>query len=123
MKNYRKIYSEHYGIVIEKGYVIHHMDGNRENNKVSNLLLLPSKLHSKYHFYKNIIESWDKNTNLECLFPNVYMMNALEEFCETCQDCFWYLRMKYSLDSGVDPEYFGLQRRIDCGNTKKSAKR
>ena len=48
--DYRKKYFEHYHID-DPGpeYHIHHIDFNRENNDVDNLLMLPRKLHNKYH--------------------------------------------------------------------------
>ena len=52
LKNYREKYKRYYGIEFGKDYVVHHIDENRENNDISNLLLLPAALHSKYHAYK-----------------------------------------------------------------------
>lgn len=48
-KNYRKIYEKSLNINIPKGYVIHHIDMNRDNNKLENLVMLPSRLHKQYH--------------------------------------------------------------------------
>lgn len=47
--NYRKLYEKHYNIKIPKGFDIHHIDGNRQNNNIDNLLLLPRDIHKKYH--------------------------------------------------------------------------
>lgn len=47
--NYRKIYEEHYG-PIPKGYHIHHIDGNHENNDISNLAAMPVKEHYDTHY-------------------------------------------------------------------------
>lgn len=49
MKNYRKFYEDVFGINIPKGYEIHHIDGDRQNNTIRNLVLLPKKLHNEYH--------------------------------------------------------------------------
>lgn len=50
MKDYKKIYAEHYGITWDRQkFEVHHIDGNRENNDVRNLLLLPKKLHQRWH--------------------------------------------------------------------------
>ena len=49
MKDYRKIYQNECNIIIPKGYEIHHIDFNRENNEIMNLVMLPKKLHSEYH--------------------------------------------------------------------------
>lgn len=46
--NYRKIYEEAYG-KIPTGYDIHHKDGNRNNNDLSNLVALSLEDHLKIH--------------------------------------------------------------------------
>lgn len=51
--NYRKFYKEYYQIEFDNSFHIHHIDGNRENNNINNLLLLPKKLHQQYHFLKS----------------------------------------------------------------------
>ncbi len=50
--NYRK--STNYIMKLNSGkkYVVHHIDENRANNSIDNLLLLPNVLHGKYHQYK-----------------------------------------------------------------------
>lgn len=59
--DYRKIYKNHYNIEFGKEYVVHHIDENRDNNEISNLLLLPLELHSKYHTCKNYFGNVAKN--------------------------------------------------------------
>lgn len=53
--DYRKYYKEYYGIEFGSEYDVHHIDFNRGNNDISNLILLPKKLHRKYHFYLEAI--------------------------------------------------------------------
>lgn len=47
--NYRKLYAEYYGITIPKDYEVHHIDQNRGNNDIKNLILLPKWLHREIH--------------------------------------------------------------------------
>lgn len=49
MKDYRKIYQSKCNITIPKDYEIHHIDFNRKNNEIMNLVMLPKELHKKYH--------------------------------------------------------------------------
>lgn len=51
--NYRKLYEKHYGIKIPPEYDIHHIDFNRNNNDIKNLILLPKSLHRKLHWVRN----------------------------------------------------------------------
>lgn len=49
VKSYREKYKRHYNISFGSDMVIHHIDFDRTNNEISNLLLLPRKLHEEYH--------------------------------------------------------------------------
>ena len=54
MTNYRKLWEKHYGTIPKdengNSYDIHHIDGNRENNKISNLKALSIKEHYEIHY-------------------------------------------------------------------------
>lgn len=52
--NYRKLYEKHYGIKIPPEYDIHHIDGNRGNNAIDNLVLLPKHTHATLHLICNV---------------------------------------------------------------------
>lgn len=67
LKDYRKKYKRHYGIDFDRTYVVHHIDEDRENNDINNLLLLPSALHSKYHTYKSMFLMCLEHSNGFCL--------------------------------------------------------
>ena len=59
--DYRKHYEECTGEKVKKNYHVHHIDHNRKNNKIKNLVAIPIKLHSKYHNvyikYLEVLES------------------------------------------------------------------
>ena len=63
--DYRKLFQEHYGYTNEQmiGMDVHHVDGNRDNNDPSNLILLTPEEHAKIH--KNDFVKWArKGSNL-----------------------------------------------------------
>lgn len=54
MNEYRKIYEERYGPIPKdengKSYDIHHIDGNRSNNAIENLIAVSLEEHYNIHF-------------------------------------------------------------------------
>lgn len=48
-ENYRKIYAEATGCEVPKNFDVHHIDFNRQNNDIQNLVALPKELHQRYH--------------------------------------------------------------------------
>jgi hypothetical protein len=54
MSIYRKIYEEHYGSIPKdingRSYDIHHIDGNPNNNDISNLIALSIQEHYNIHY-------------------------------------------------------------------------
>jgi hypothetical protein len=47
--NYRRYYKDYFGIEFGPDMAIHHIDFDRSNNDIENLLLMPKELHAKYH--------------------------------------------------------------------------
>lgn len=54
---------EYYNGEIPKGYHIHHKDGDRTNNDITNLLAVASKKHFQHHGEERVLEDtdWFKN--------------------------------------------------------------
>ncbi len=57
----------HPGDLIKKGdgFVIHHKDGNPNNNDISNLEKMLDKDHKKYHSYKYRHPNWGKKFSID----------------------------------------------------------
>jgi len=53
--NYKKIYENYYNIKILKAWDIHHIDGNRENNNIKNLISIPREFHKALHNWVGLI--------------------------------------------------------------------
>jgi hypothetical protein len=51
--NYRKIYEQHFGPIPKdnhgRSYQIHHIDGDKNNNNIENLLCLSIEAHYQLH--------------------------------------------------------------------------
>ena len=54
--NYRKKYEELLNLILSNEEEIHHLDMDRENNNINNLVAIPKKLHKQYHSYLRIYE-------------------------------------------------------------------
>lgn len=57
----RAVYEEFYGPILP-GYDVHHIDGNRNNNDISNLILLSHDEHHKIHSgnHEKTLFGWNK---------------------------------------------------------------
>lgn len=111
IKGYRNKYRQHYGIEFGKEYVIHHIDGDRSNNDISNLLLLPLSLHSKYHEYK---QEFIMNSNGEIELGLTYgqaMLRRmdllyLENLLSVLKEIDIWIEHKHNADMGYSDAYY-----------------
>ena len=90
MENYRKKYKEYYGIDFSSDYHIHHIDLDRTNNDISNLILLPKGLHAKYHFYLSRMHAKDGLVSVSYkidIWNGMTMdYDLMKGFCEAMQE-------------------------------------
>lgn len=103
--NYRAYYKQYYGIEFGSNYVVHHIDFNRENNDIRNLLLLPKELHAKYHLVINALSFGDDKpkadgfldfrlSNANITDFNAAMVGVLPETIAEC--CKWTTYKRYN---------------------------
>ena len=107
LKCYRLKYKRYYGIEFDSNYVVHHIDFDRNNNDISNLLLMPKDLHQDYHImlqrlcgfnWKDgkvevitTLDRWDRLT------PFV-ADEQLIQFLEIARECAKWVQYKHKLD-------------------------
>lgn len=107
LKNYREKYKRYFNINFDQRYVIHHIDLDRTNNDISNLLLLPRELHEKYHLILNALSVCPEKPKadgfLDVRLSNIEMTNysfvlfeMLPEVIKECQKWLALKREKYS---------------------------
>lgn len=46
---HRAKFQRHHGVDLDRGELVHHKNGNKVDNRISNLLLMSNSEHSKYH--------------------------------------------------------------------------
>lgn len=101
IKNYRLKYKRYYGIDFDSSYVIHHIDFNRDNNEISNLLLLPKELHARYHLVMNALMNKGYNdgmidfrlSNANVTDFNFGIVELLPEVIYECNE--WIMAKRY----------------------------
>ena len=64
--NYRQLYKNRYGIDFGAEMAVHHIDFDRSNNDIDNLLLMPKGLLAKYNFCLNALGAKAGVLNLDC---------------------------------------------------------
>lgn len=117
--NYRKLYEKECHIKIPKNYEIHHIDMNRENNDITNLVMLPKKLHKQYHYRLTILRSFpaEINTKITSVIEGGYGYNdwfikeyfeSLSKFNDVWKACCEWNDYKYYL-LGYLPNIHGIE--------------
>ena len=98
--DYRQLYKDYYGIEFGEDMAVHHIDFDRSNNDVSNLLLLPERLHAKYHFH--ITQLGGKGTgyiNSDMrIDDNVYRIMALKGLADALEEIAQWVETKNTMD-------------------------
>lgn len=102
--NYRQLYKDYYGIEFGPEMVVHHIDFDRSNNNISNLLLLPNRLHAKYHFTLQMLVGIDGSGNLNDALkltgPMVpcHYSQWLHNMADVLNEVLPWIRMKMDFD-------------------------
>lgn len=107
--NYRKKFEQHYGIKLSKEYEVHHIDLDRNNNDISNLLILPKKLHKEYHACLNSINTgkekhkicFDARIYGNSVSTNSYQMVLVKRVVDVLSECSIWYDYKMYLDGKV----------------------
>ena len=105
--NYRKKYEDYFNVNLPSDIVVHHIDANRENNSLDNLVAMPRELHSRYHSQKNELFSVlshadDKYLDLEIIISGIalnnYYLEMMKSFINTYNECWEWLAYKLYLE-------------------------
>jgi hypothetical protein len=77
---------------IPSGFHIHHVDGNKENNTIGNLVIVSKKKHLSQHYYGSIgeiMKSWHKSKNGKSWHKQraVAFFAKRKKILKKCQHC------------------------------------
>ena len=123
--DYRQLYKDHYGIDFGPDMAIHHIDFDRENNDIDNLLLMPNELHAKYHFAFQMLTGIDMskslNEELRLSGPMVpsHFNKWLRYMADVLHDVGPWLRMKQDFEK-YPREIFQVAYHTDQPITERS---
>lgn len=101
-RNYRKYYQEYYSINLDKDFEIHHIDYDRENNNISNLVALPKKLHHKLHCNRNELIMYFNGSKIRleelqtfgCHNNSATIIDAIIGFYQAIKESIYYMGKK-----------------------------
>ena len=99
--DYRQLYKDYYGIDFGDDMVVHHIDFDRSNNNIGNLLLMPKELHAKYHWHITSLGGAGTgkiNSNM-LINGDTYKISSLRGLADALDEIMeWYMD-KCTLDS------------------------
>ena len=106
LKDYRKKFKRYYGIDFSSEYAVHHIDFDRSNNDISNLMILPKGLHSRYHFCISAMRSMNDgkgpkftvDARIQPVNRQGWYLSTLENFAEVMMECSIWGDYKLYLD-------------------------
>lgn len=122
LKNYRTKYKRYYDIDFDKDYAIHHIDGNRDNNDIGNLLLLPRSLHNKFHMcFNGVLLELNGDFSMEKVIKlRSYSITSLLHLAEAMDEIEKWVKWKqYNYDEYLGELIFSKKSRTGA---KKNGK-
>ena len=96
--NYRKLYIKKIG-EIPSDWEVHHIDGNRQNNSIKNLVALPIKLHKRLHTRQAMyFRARDLITNLYYVTSNEkkYYIENFHAYLDVRNEVYEYIILRNS---------------------------
>lgn len=128
--DYKKLYANYYGISWNtEEFDIHHINGNREDNNIRNLILLPKELHQRLHralyrlmtSLKGAEEIKVETLSVECLTFNgaAIVCDSLYDYLDELESCQNWGALKsagYNLPCGEHIDTITLDTRFIVWN-------
>jgi hypothetical protein len=113
---YRGFYELHTKLKIPENFIIHHIDFNRQNNTLINLVCVPNKLHIQYHTLI-IPERFNFNRSVVSVVDggnayNSFVKDMLDKFLPVLEEMNKWADFKYYL-LGYIPNIHNLSYKVE----------
>lgn len=109
--SYLKKYVKLTGVEIPKGYEVHHLDHDRNNNDIENLVAIPFHLHNEYHNIRNKVSNFivDLHSVRGKIYNIDYHLENIKKFSKLRDDLYTYENIRDSqlYENGIDKIYSG----------------
>lgn len=98
--DYRQLYKDYFGIEFGPDMVVHHIDFDRNNNNIGNLLLMPRTLHAKYHMHISQLGGANDGF-IDCnmqVDTNTYRIAALRGLADSLDEIVEWFKTKHTME-------------------------
>lgn len=117
IQNSHKVWLEHYGELPPKGYVVHHKNENKMDDRIENLELMTYIQHNRFHSH----EPWNKNLTLENkkwaeVHRRCLVTRKANQFAKRRE--IYVLKNKFKLTHKDMAIMFGVSKEQACNNYK-----
>lgn len=109
--NYIKFYKKQLKVDFNSSeYEVHHIDGNKKNNDINNLVLLPKSLHKRFHGLQAQLSSFKTPFKMDDFVSVPLMSFDLYSYFYYKRDILYCIRYKErKLNNEIDnEEYFKI---------------
>ena len=106
--NHRKFYLSELKINLPKNIEIHHLDGNRGNNNLDNLVAIPKFLHMRYHYYKTQI-----------MLTDIKLEDIINVSYDSNNDYYTDLNKYLSMFLKLRPVYYEIKKWIGLRESRR----
>lgn len=109
--NYREFYSKALNVKLSPLFDVHHIDFNRNNNDILNLVALPKWLHGRYHMcLTNFDKPFDKMLNYRSGMGghNTYNLSLITQSVSIIEQCQLWVDYRNFLLGDLPHNYHNL---------------